>query len=146
MIDKETSESSTDKDKVLAKSYTNAVKNLSKKMAFTTITSTVEKGSSSSAFTATTPLTTCRNCKCNPLHHSDLYSNNCNLKRDQLEYKVCRGCKHHKPHHFPEYRLCTYSVSKVASKQVFSNQNQQEACFLSSRDQTAKEKDSTLST
>jgi hypothetical protein len=120
MVHQKTSRPSTDKDKVPAKSYANAVKDLSKKMAFTTITSIVEKGSFSSVFKATTPLTTCKNCKCDPPHHLDLYSN-CNLKCDQLEHKVCRGCKHYKPHHFPEYRLCTCLVLKVVSKQVSGN-------------------------
>jgi hypothetical protein len=46
MVDQETSGSSTDKSKAPAKSYIDAVKNLAKKMASTTITSIVEKGSS----------------------------------------------------------------------------------------------------
>jgi hypothetical protein len=145
-VDQETSRPSTDKGKTPAKSYTDTVKNLSKKMAFTTITSIVEKESSSSVSKATTPLTTCRNCKCNPSHYLDFYSNNYNLKRDQLECEVCRGCKHHKLHHFLEYRLCTRSVSKLAFKQAFSNQNQQEVCFSSSQGQTTKEKGFTSST
>jgi hypothetical protein len=130
---------------MLAKSYADTVKDLSKKMAFIIIISTVEKESSSSVSKATTPLTTCRNCKCDPFHHSDLYSNNYNLKRNQLEHEVYRECKHCKPHHFPEYRLCIRLVLKVVAKQAFSNQNQHEACSLSSQNQTAKGKGSTSS-
>jgi hypothetical protein len=81
-VHQKTSGPGTDKGKMPVKSYADAVKNFSKKMDFTTIISTVEKGSFSSASKATTPLTTCRNCKCDPPHYLNLYSNNYNLKHD----------------------------------------------------------------
>jgi hypothetical protein len=97
------------------------------------------------------PEAKCRNCKCEDSYHSDLYSNNCSLKRTMKSRKVCHGCTHCKPHYFSEYMHCnkyaTSSISAPLSPTSNNNQRKESATDkIASKSKVNKSKPKDLAT
>jgi hypothetical protein len=60
-----------------------------------------------------------KNCKCDSLHRTNLYTNNCRLVKEYERLQSCYDCIHRNPHHFPFYLGCRPNHSLFTTGRIF---------------------------